>query len=103
VAGTAGYLPLCKKLGVSGKTVFLPYGVIEGEPSYPATNVAIDGVRRGLEAAVPLSRELAGVMGNVQTPLLQFPHVHAYLATLWAPESRSRPTSISRITRSSWA
>ena len=29
----------------SAKTVLLPYGVIEGEPSYPATNLQIDAIR----------------------------------------------------------
>jgi hypothetical protein len=91
VSGIPGFLPLCRDQGVLSKTVFLPYSVIEDEPSYPATNVAIDGVRKGLEDAIPLARELAGVMGNVQTPLLQFPHVHCYLDTLWDPESRSKP------------
>ena len=71
--------------------MYLPYGVIELEPSYPATNVALEGVRRGLEAAFPLSRELAGAMGNVQTPLLQFPHVHGFLDMLRDPESGRRP------------
>ena len=27
--------------------------------------------------------ELAGVMGNFQTPLLQFPHVHFYTSAMW--------------------
>ena len=27
--------------------------------------------------------ELAGVMGNVQTPLLQFPHVYFYTSAMW--------------------
>ena len=57
-----------------GKTVLLPYGAIEDEPSYPATNLQIDAhsqaVRRALPPRIP---SLAGVMGNVQTPLLQFP------------------------------
>ena len=33
---------------------------------------------------------LAGVMANVQTPLLQIPHVYYYLGTLWNAESTRR-------------
>ena len=82
VNGRFEFLPVCRQAGVLDKTVLLPYGVIEGEPAYPATNVGIDGIRTAFEtmAACP---ELAGVMGNVQTPLLQFPHVHYYLSSAW--------------------
>jgi len=90
VSGVLDYLPLCRELGVLHKTVLLPYGVIEGEPSYPNTNVAIDGVRGAIESMVPYAQDLAGVMGNVQTPLLQFPHVYFYLSALWDLEARGK-------------
>ena len=82
VNGRFEFLPVCRQAGVLNKTVLLPYGVIEGEPSYPSTNVGIDGIRTAFEkmAACP---ELAGVMGNVQTPLLQLPHVHYFLSSAW--------------------
>ena len=40
---------------------------------------------------VPYVTELAGVMGNVQTPLLQFPHVYVYLSALWDLDARHTP------------
>jgi len=90
VSGVFDYLPMCREMGVLEKTVLLPYGVIEGEPSYPSTNVAIDRVRGAVESMVPYAHDLAGVMGNVQTPPLQFPHVYFYLTALWDLESRGK-------------
>ena len=72
------------------KTVLLPYGVIEGEPSYPATNVQIDAVRTAFDEHIVKYPELAGVMGNVQTPLLQFPHVYFYTSCIWDLDYRQR-------------
>lgn len=90
VAGQFKYLPLCRQLGVLPKTVLLPYGVIEAEPSYPATNVAIDGLRAAFDTHVANTPELAGVMGNVQTPLLQFPHVYFFTSAIWDLGYRQR-------------
>lgn len=90
IAGRFPYLPLCRELGVLDKTVLLPYGVIELEPCYPATNVEIDTVRAVFEEHVARYPELAGVMGNVQTPLLQFPHVFFYTSCVWDLEYRQR-------------
>lgn len=83
VSGRFEFLPLCRQQGVLGKTVLLPYGVIEGEPSYPATNLDIDGLRRVFAEQIVKYPDLAGVMGNVQTPLLQLPHVYFYTSALW--------------------
>jgi hypothetical protein len=83
ISGQFKYLPLCRQLGVLPKTVLLPYGVIEGEPSYPATNVGIDALRAAFGTHVASTPELAGVMGNVQTPLLQFPHVYYFTSATW--------------------
>jgi len=91
VSGLFDYLPMCREMGVLGKTVLLPYGAIEDEPSYPTTNVNIDAVHGAIERMVPYASELAGVMGNVQTPLLQFPHVYGYLNALWDLEARHTP------------
>jgi hypothetical protein len=91
VSGLFDYLPMCREMGVLGKTVLLPYGAIEDEPSYPTTNVSIDAVHGAIERMVPYAAELAGVMGNVQTPLLQFPHVYGYLSALWDLDARHTP------------
>jgi hypothetical protein len=90
VNGRFEFLPLCRQQGVLGKTVLLPYGVIEGEPSYPATNVEIDRVRAAFDDPVAKYPELGGVMGNVQTPLLQMPHVYFYTSGIWDLDCRRR-------------
>jgi hypothetical protein len=90
VSGQFQYLPLCRQLGVLPKTVLLPYGVIEAEPSYPATNVAVDTLRAAFDTHVAACPELAGVMGNVQTPLLQFPHVYFFTSAIWDLGYRQR-------------
>jgi hypothetical protein len=82
IAGTGHYLPTLRRLGVLDRTVALPYGAIEAEPSLPFTNVdplSIDGALDGLREYP----ELAGVMGNVQCPLLQLPQCHHFLGGLW--------------------
>jgi len=91
VSGNFDYLPMCREMGVLGKTILLPYGAIEDEPSYPSTNVSIDAVHGAIERMLPYAAELAGVMGNVQTPLLQFPHVYGYLGALWDLDARQTP------------
>ncbi len=90
INGTFPYLPLCRELGVLEKTVLLPYSVIEGEPSYPSTNVQIDAIRSAFDEHIAHYPELAGVMGNVQTPLLQFPNVYFYTSCVWDLEYRQR-------------
>lgn len=90
VNGQFEYLPLCREAGVLAKTVLLPYGVIEAEPSYPTTNVHIDALRDAFDRHMARCPGLAGAMGNVQTPLLQLPHVHFYTSTLWDLGYRKR-------------
>jgi hypothetical protein len=91
VSGRFEFLTLCREQRVLAKTVLLPYGVIEAEPSYPATNLNIDGLHAALSEAAAKWPGLSGVMGNVQTPLLQLPHVYAYTACMWNPHQSKRP------------
>lgn len=84
------FLPVCREEGVLEKAVFLPYGIIEFEPSYPKTNLEIDGIRRTFEEQVDKFPELAGAMGNVQTPLLQFPDVFFFTSAMFDREYRKR-------------
>jgi hypothetical protein len=81
ITGAGQYLPTLQREGVLGRTVFMPYGAIEAEPSLPFTNIdpaSIDGAADGA-AAWP---GLAGVMGNVQCPVLQLPAVHHFMQRL---------------------
>ncbi|HPG69131.1 MAG TPA: hypothetical protein PLO37_19960 [Candidatus Hydrogenedentes bacterium] len=84
------FLPICGEMGVLGKAVFLPYGIIEFEPSYPKTNLEIDGIRRTFAEQVDRFPELAGAMGNVQTPLLQFPGVYFFTSAMMDADYRTR-------------
>jgi len=90
IAGTPIYLPVCQAEGVLNHTVYLPYGTIEGEPSYPSTNVGSGSIASllGDTASYP---GLLGVMGNTMCPLLQFPRIYDYLATTWDLGYRLRP------------
>jgi hypothetical protein len=90
VSGRFEFLGLCREQGVLAKTVVLPYGIIEGEPSYPTTNVQIDAIRAAFEDHIAKYPELGGVMGNVQTPLLQFPNVYFYTSATWDAQYRKR-------------
>ena len=85
-------LAACRKQGVLAKTIFLPYGAIEGEPSYPSTNVAFEGIRSALDGLSELD-EIEGLMGNAQTPLLQFPHTYFFLRSGWDYDYRNRNQS----------
>jgi len=87
VCGRFEDLEVCRKEGVLGKTVLLHYGLIEDEPSYPATNIFIDPIRSGLEAHAVPGSGLLGVMGNVQTPLLQLPDENTFTSWIQEPAS----------------
>ncbi len=82
IAGTGHYLPYLERLGVLDRTVYLPYGAIEAEPSLPFTNVEPEAIRGAIEGAARFPG-LAGFMGNVQCPLLQLPQAYAMMEGLW--------------------
>ncbi|NCO39760.1 MAG: hypothetical protein COZ06_10560 [Armatimonadetes bacterium CG_4_10_14_3_um_filter_66_18] len=66
-----------EQLGLSDKALSYPYGVIEGEPTFPLTNWAPDNVahtvRQHSRAMFP-----RGIMANAQTHCLQLPHIAAF-------------------------
>lgn len=90
IVGQHEYLPACATEGVLGKTVYMPYGAIEGEPSRPGTQINFQVQRKCLDRVAGYPG-LAGLMGNAQTPLLQFPHVSHFLNTAWSYNYRKRP------------
>jgi hypothetical protein len=63
VSGVLRFLPLCQEAQVLPKTVLLPYGLIEGEPSYPGTNVRFDEIRVGFGDFARKYPELEGEGG----------------------------------------
>jgi hypothetical protein len=82
LAGFSPYLDVCRKEGVLGKTISLPYGAIEYEPSFPSTNVSLGPVRGALKT-LDSYPEVRGVMGNNQTVFVQLPRTHYLLAGAW--------------------
>jgi len=83
VPGRFDFLPICRQNGLMDKTILLPYGMIEDEPSYPWTNVRINGIRTTMDKGFPANPDLTGVIGNVQTPLLQLPHIYFVTSCIW--------------------
>jgi hypothetical protein len=90
IAGQSPYLDPVKKESVLDKTVYLPYGAIESEPAFPATNLGQASVRKVFDRA-SLYPGLRGVMGNNQLVLLQFPRTYYFFATAWDMKYESRP------------
>jgi hypothetical protein len=84
------FLPVCRDEKVLDKALFFPYGIIEFEPSYPKTNLEIDGIRETFADQVDRFPELAGAMGNVQTPLLQFPDAYFFTSAMFDADYRKR-------------
>ncbi len=90
MSGTFGWdLPICRREGLIVKTVCLRYGVIEHEPAYPRTNVRVDAIR-GMFDGTTAYPDLAGVMGNMQTPPLQFPNVFFFTSVMSDFDYRNR-------------
>ncbi|HDZ19971.1 hypothetical protein LCGC14_0095510 [marine sediment metagenome] len=63
--------------GLRSKAMWNPYGLIEGEPTFPLTNYHVDKVAETVTSA-ELARYPLGVMGNSQTHCLQLPLTYAF-------------------------
>ena len=84
------YLPMCREEGFGERTILLPYGTIEFEPAYPHSNVQIDAIRGMFNGPDAHSPGLPGFMGNMQTPLLQFPNMFFFTSVLSDFDYRNR-------------
>ena len=89
VAGMAPYLDSSKQESTLKKTIYLPYGAIEMEPAFPATNMGFEPVRKVLDKAESYP-ELRGWMGNNELMLLQFPRSYYFMNSLWDVRFRKR-------------
>ena len=89
IAGMAPYLESSKQESTLNKTVYLPYGTIEMEPAFPATNMGFEPVRKVLDKADTYP-ELRGWMGNNELMLLQFPRSYYFMNALWEAKLRKR-------------
>jgi len=90
IAGQAPYLPVVQSEDVSKKTVYLPYGAIESEPAFPATNLGQESVKKVFDKASQYPG-LRGVMGNNQLMLLQLPRTYYFFQTAWDKNYEARP------------
>jgi len=84
------YWPMCREEGFGARTVLLPYGTIEFEPAYPHTTVQIDAIRDLFNGPDAQSPGLPGFLGNMQTPLLQFPNLFFFTSVLSDFDYRNR-------------
>ena len=76
----APHLELARQLGILGESIFFPYGIIEGEPTFPLTNLNFAMIRRALDYTANY-KGLEGTMANSQTFLMQAPQhllLHAF-------------------------
>jgi hypothetical protein len=73
LASSAEHVKATDELGLADKRLFFPYGIVEGEPSFPLTNFdpkACAAVMQNLKG----SRFPRGFMANAQTHVLQLPN-----------------------------
>lgn len=89
IAGMFPYLKSSRRASFLNKTIYLPYGAIELEPSYPLTTTDLTPVREALDQAAKYP-ELKGVMGNNQVLLLQFPRTYYFFTSLWDAGYKAR-------------
>jgi hypothetical protein len=82
IAGLSAYLKAAEQESVLAKTTLLPYGEIEMEPAFPATNMGFDSLRRVLQLRTQYPA-LHGWMGNNELLLLQFPRSFYFMSSLW--------------------
>ena len=75
-------------LGLEHRAEYFPYGLVEGEPTFPLTNCAPSGVADGL-ARYPWDRPYLGCMANAQTHVVQLPNTYlfAHFARGGSPEA----------------
>lgn len=98
--GWAPHVTIAKELGVLGESIFFPYGVIEGEPTFPLTSINFAEIRRSLDFA-SAQNGLEGVMANAQTLFVQIPNLYCFFSAAWTgtvPESdRTSLRSLARL------
>jgi hypothetical protein len=87
--GMTPYLEASRRESVLNKTIYFPYGAIEGEPAFPATNISLARVREVLDKEAEYS-QLSSLMGNNQIMLLQFPLTYYFFASTWDAANKKR-------------
>jgi len=79
-------------LGLRDKAMWFPYGLLEGEPTFPMINCDPGRLGQAITAD-RLDRCHRGAMGNLQNHCLQLPHTYifSHLATGGSPETLDLP------------
>lgn len=70
---TGARLKVVEQAGQAARVFPFPYGLIEGEPSFPMTNFTLDLAERVQKESGP-----RGIMGNAQSHCLQLPNTFAF-------------------------
>jgi len=71
------HLAALAELDLTHKAIYFPYGLVEGEPTFPLTNCDTDALAAGL-AGERLRACPRGAMANAQTHCLQLPHTFMF-------------------------
>jgi hypothetical protein len=80
------HLEATQALGLESRRLYIPYGAIEGEPSFPLTNFTPAQLCEAFDR-YPAGTFPRGVMANAQAHCLQLPHT--YLFSRYAREGTS--------------
>jgi hypothetical protein len=71
------------------KSIYFPYGAIEDEPSFPLTKISFEVIKERFRLIANYP-QIAGVMGNAQTPLVQLPNIQFFSSMAWNPDYGKR-------------
>ena len=63
--------------GIQDRALFYPYGLVEGEPSFPFTNYSPDTISIVL-GQYDVNKTQLGIMANSQTHAVQLPHTYLF-------------------------
>ncbi len=78
------HLDLVKKEGLLSRTLYFPYGAVEGEPNGPYTEMRCADIDVSLDMVKSYASQLRGIMCNVQTPFVQLPNIFYFQKRLWS-------------------
>lgn len=85
-----GHIQVIRDQGLESRSMYFPYNAVEPEPSTPYTNFVPTRLRDAVEVGRQ-NRDLAGIMGNAQTPLVQLPNLFFFGQCAWDLDERDAP------------
>ncbi len=68
---------LAARLGIDGRSTYFPYGLVEGEPTFPLTNLSEEAITSHLDG-FPWGCAYRGCMANAQTHVVQLPNTYLF-------------------------